>query len=67
MDAEGNVIKKESYDEAVKNNTFALRPKRHLVKEGNYSLWDLEAGKKPETQKTWETPSRSDKRNKAAD
>lgn len=53
MDAEGNVIKKESYDEAVKNNTFALKTKRHLVKEGNYSLWDLEAGKKPETQKTW--------------
>ncbi len=53
MDAEGNVIKKESYDEAIKNNTFTLKTKRHLVKEGNYSLWDLEAGKKPEVQKTW--------------
>ncbi len=55
MDADGYVIEKgeKDYTSQIKDNYFVLSTKHHLVREGNYSLWDIYGNKTPEEQQTW--------------
>lgn len=55
MDSDGKVIKEteENYSSDIQNNQFKLTTKKHLVKDANYSLWDIANGKAPEEQDSW--------------
>lgn len=44
---------KDDYTKKAKVDEFTLTSNKHLVVDGNYSLWDLANGKTPETQDTW--------------
>ncbi len=46
----------DDYTKTAKVDEFILRSDKHLVVDGNYDLYDLEAGKNPEEQGTWNPP-----------
>ncbi|OUQ68782.1 hypothetical protein B5E53_04440 [Eubacterium sp. An11] len=46
----------DDYIKTAKIDAFILRSDKHLVVDGNYDLYDLENGKNPEEQGTWNPP-----------